>query len=81
MMFDEDMLKKAVGRYLHCPFCGKREWLKVRVAVKYDLFRKDKINFYSIRCEWCKMAYGEENDCPLYDSQSALLADWNRRKY
>lgn len=80
-MFDEDMLKKASGRYLQCPFCGKRDWLKVRVAVKYDLLRQEKNSFYSVRCEACRMTYGEEADSPLYDSESALIADWNRRKY
>jgi predicted nucleic-acid-binding Zn-ribbon protein len=81
MLFDEDGLKKAGGRFLPCPMCGKREWLKVRVATKYDFHYMEKKEYFSIRCEDCKLTYGEENGEPIYESESALIADWNRRAY
>ena len=81
MIFDEDMLSRASGRFLPCAYCGKRDGLKIRKATKYDFLARAKNCFFSIRCEECHMVFGEENDCPLYDSESGLIADWNRRAY
>lgn len=80
-MFDEDGLKKANGRYLHCPFCGTRSWLKVRVGVKYDLLRNQKNEYFSVHCEVCQLTYGEVFGEPVYESESELIAGWNCRKY
>ena len=81
MMFDEDGLKRAGGRYLQCPFCGTRDWLKVRVAVKYDLLHKERNEYYSVHCESCQLTYGESWGEPVYESESELIAGWNVRRY
>ena len=81
MMFDEDGLRKPKLIYQSCPMCGKREWLKVRTAAKYDFHYMEKKEYFSIRCEDCKLTFGEVDGEPVYESESDLIAAWNRRKY
>ena len=81
MMFDEDGLKRASGIYKPCMKCGKRDWLKVRVATKYDFHYMDHKIYYSIRCEDCKLTFGEVDGEPVYESESDLIASWNVRRY
>ncbi len=81
MIFDEDMLSRASGKFLPCAYCGKREWLKLRKAVRYNPVMRCEDRYYSIHCENCHMAYGEENGEPIYETESDLLAKWNCRRY
>jgi len=79
--FESDSLCNASGRYLGCPICGERSWLKLRKMVTFDFNKTDKMTYYSIHCEQCKLTFGEVDGEPVYESESDLLADWNRRKY
>lgn len=81
LFYDSDGLKRASCIYKPCMKCGKRDFLKVRVASKYDFRYKETQNFYSVRCEDCKLIFGEEEGQPIYDSESDLIAAWNCRKY
>lgn len=68
-LFDEDMLSKASG------------WLKLRTATKYRPIRRVEDKYFSLHCEHCKLVFGEIDAEPIYTSESALLAEWNHRKY
>ena len=82
MIFDEDGLHRAGGRFLPCPFCKEgREWLKIRKAVRYDPVNREEQAYYSVHCEFCHMAFGEEEGEPIFESESDLLAKWNCRRY
>ena len=71
----------AGSRYLVCPFCGRRDDIKVKV--------RHSMNDYgfadqtvSLICTACNLTYGEDGDGnQMYDNESALIADWNRRRY
>ena len=78
--YSTDMLGKAKPIYLRCPFCGSRDWLKVR-TVEWMNAHGEIDHLYSIHCLSCHMVYGEEFGAPLYESESALIADWNKRAY
>lgn len=81
MLFDEDMIFKASGKFLPCAYCGKREWLKLRRATRYDPVKRIEDCYYSIHCEACRMSFGEVDGQPVIESESDLLSKWNVRAY
>lgn len=81
-MFDSDYLSQANAKFKPCPFCQNgREWLKIRKVTKYNPLYRAEDKYFSIRCEACKMTFGEVEGEPVYESESDLIAAWNRRKY
>lgn len=79
-MYESDMLKKAMPIYKGCPMCGHRSWLKVREVSWFSL-KECLEHRFSIRCESCNLVFGEFDGVPQYATESALIADWNRRAY
>ena len=80
-MFDEDILYKAPAIFIRCPFCGRRENLKVRKATTFVYGGKARNSFYSIHCEACRLAYGEIDGEPVFETEIDLTAAWNVRAY
>jgi phage terminase large subunit GpA-like protein len=81
MLFDEDGLHRAGRMYLPCAYCGKREWLKVRKATRYDPVNRTEDTYVSIHCENCRLAFGEVDGQPVFENESELIASWNVRAY
>ena len=79
--FESDGLSKAKKIYLACPMCGERDWLKLRNVVAFDFNHGEKLSYFSIHCEQCKLTFGEIDGIPTYKNESELIADWNHRKY
>lgn len=78
--YQVDMLGKAKPIYLRCPFCKNREWLRVR-RVEWLGAHGDLEQRFSVHCLSCRLNFGEVSGEPQYESESELIADWNRRAY
>lgn len=79
--YDSDMIYKAGPIYKGCMKCGKREFLKLRKASTFNPIERATQSYFSIRCEECKLTFGEVEGEPVFESESALIAAWNVRKY
>lgn len=78
----ETMTYHVGEKFQPCPFCGFSDDLTIKRTSKYIPSIQCLEYSYSIRCDYCDMTYGESSDgTQIYDTESELLANWNRRKY
>lgn len=78
--YETDGEYRASLLFLRCPFCGSKGWLYIR-KVSWFSVRNELETRYGLKCQNCKLAFGEEDGSPIYKSEGDLLADWNVRKY